>query len=124
MAVTQSDASDLAATDADGNDVEVASGGFRAGMFASPFGAVVPGSSDLYRSMYPIVAIHRDDVNKIATVLGRMDGVRGVDITNFSAESEINMGGDTWKLFPMQKKTTDDTDERTYNIGIAYRIDA
>jgi hypothetical protein len=106
--------------------LEQGSGGFRGGIFASPFGSEYRQASDLFQPMYPITALHRAPNHvhgPTATVLGTMDGVSGIDITNIDAESVRRVGNERWIFFPAALKTASNVDGRTDNIGIAYRID-
>ena len=106
--------------------LEEGCGGFRGGIFSSPWGLVSGQASDLFQPMYPIVAVHRNPNYKMQptlTPLGSMEGVAGVDITNIDAEARRRVGSETWIFFPAALKTTSDVDGRTNNIGVAYRID-
>ena len=115
----------ITSTDSQSVGLEQGSGGFRGGIFASPFGSEYRLADDLFQPLYPITAIHRAPNyahGPTATVLGTMDGVAGVDITLIDAEAIRRVGEERWIFFPAAKKTTDNVDGRTDNIGIAYRI--
>lgn len=96
-------------------------GGFRSGMEARGFGTMKGSISTGWIPSYGISANYRDPSNARVYLLGYMADVRALNIANFTAEQEVQIGTEVWILFPMSIKTTDAVDFRSLNSGIMYR---
>lgn len=97
-------------------------GGFRSGLVPRLFGR--PSSQLLSGNipMYPIELFYRDRVPAIdeVTYLGQMPDVQGINISNFVGGQEIEIGSDTWIVFPSWRNGQTSSNE-TREQGIAYK---
>lgn len=85
-------------------------GGFRAGTHATPFGQFIGTINMGLIASYPIVSYHIDrDISGVSTTVsdmtpvGTMVDIRGILLTNFQPQQEVDIDGDTWVLFPTRK---------------------
>ena len=95
-------------------------GGYRGGPMAKSLGHFAAGSESGLIPMYPIALFYRQ-TSAIYRLLGFMEAVRGVNITNFAAGEEKTIGSDTWIMFPSGVKGTASDVGATKNQGIAYK---
>lgn len=80
-------------------------GGFRGGSFATEFGQYAGSVQTGLIPTYPIVVFHWDRTGGgFHGPLGVMPDIRGIMISNFEAEDEVDIGGDTWTIFPTRRK--------------------
>lgn len=54
--------------------------------------------------------------------MGVMEGVRGINIDQFVPGEQVTIGGSTWVVFPIKRKTGDNTSGGTGNSGVMYRV--
>lgn len=114
-------------TDTGGNARERAQGGFRGGPVANHFGNFLSDPTDGAIHTIPVgvwhcrpnTAVPPDEVS----YLGRMPGVRALNIRNFTAKEQIRIGGIPWRVFPFSKRSITAEDHASYYSGIAYRED-
>ncbi len=84
-------------------------GGFRAGLVAQPFGALVGTLGAGLMPIYPILILYRNGTTTALSPLGYMKDVRGASIKNFVGGDEVTIGSDTWIIFPSYKRATSDS---------------
>lgn len=108
--------------DSAANDKVNVMGGVRGGPIARHFGVIAPaGSSSGLIPGSPVGLFYRDNDLERIYFLGFQSDVRHMDIRFFAPKQEITVGSDTWVVFPLAQKTTDATNDRTYNSGFAYK---
>lgn len=97
-------------------------GGFRAGLFARPFGRFSADSSSGVIPGYPIGLVHWDrTTDDCHGPMGFMKDVRGVNMEYFTGGDEITIGSDTWIIFPSHKKYTGTIANTSGYQGIMYK---
>lgn len=98
-------------------------GGFRGGGDAQSFARFTSNNTSGFIPMYDIKCWWKDQTPLDRFYwLGTMKDVRGINVQFFEGADEIQIGGDTWKIFPARYKTNAGyTGGSTGNLGIAYR---
>ena len=71
--------------------------------------------------MTPMPVFYVDYANLRWYLLGFWKDVRYLNIKLFADEEEVNIGGETWVLFPLQKRGAVDGQDVTKYAGFAYR---
>lgn len=96
-------------------------GGFRSGPLAMQMGPI--GSSALtgFVTGYPISCFYVKS-GEWHGPMGVMDGVRGVNIDQFTPGEVVTIGGTDWVMFPTKRKSGAATAGGTGNSGIMYRV--
>ena len=98
-------------------------GGFRGGPIARNFGRFSGSAIDGLIPMYPIGTWYDDPSNDRWYYLGNQPDVRGVSMASFSGGQEVEVGSDTWVMFPTRYKSSVQAGGCTRNSGIAYKKD-
>jgi hypothetical protein len=96
-------------------------GGFRDGTTATSFGRFNGRATDGVVPLYQIPLFYTSSDTGIGAqnfYLGRQRDVRGVNIAFFEPGETINIGGETWQVFPVEPKGTV---PGSFN-GFAYRV--
>jgi len=107
--------------DSGGNPRERIQGGFRGGPTARAFGNFNGSSLTGLIPAYKIGLWHLDNDNNRMRLLGYQADVRGINIRNFSSGQEVTIGSDTWVMFPLLLRSTDNVAYHTDYSGIAYK---
>jgi len=97
-------------------------GGLRQSIGASLYGDYPASPTTGFVPGYPIMTMFVDHtlaVDDWYGPMGVMDGVRGVNIDQFTPAEEVDIGGVTWVLFPFKKKES--ASGGTANAGLMYR---
>jgi len=108
-------------TDSAGEDKQVCSGGFRAGIVAPHLGNFVVDPTTGFLPTYAIEPVYVDATNSFAYPLGQLPDVLGISMHNLTPGQEITLGADTYVVFPAGRRGTALLDWRTYYQGIAYK---
>lgn len=78
-------------------------GGFRAGPQAVMFGQFAGSITNSLIPAYPLVHYHWNRTTGRFAVIGQMKEIRGILMTNFTAEDTVVIGSDTWHIFPSRR---------------------
>jgi hypothetical protein len=100
-------------------------GGFRAGPVARTFGRFSANSEKGLIPLYPILVLYRDKVTATSFyTLGWQPDVRGVNIEFYGPGDSIEIGADTWVVFPSYRKAATSTAAANTSgyQGVAYRV--
>lgn len=114
--------------DSASSDKAIVSGGFRSGGFATYLGLF---AGSVTTGLIPGYPIHLFTLSNFITSgtkarhLGSMADVRGINIRNFSPAQQVEIGGDTWYVFPARFRDLTSVEGATGYSGIMYkRVDA
>ena len=89
--------------------------------FASP----KPVSGGLPLLTVPVMVGDGVNNDTLTTFLGDLPGVRLCDINNIPIGEDITYGTETWRAFPVKRRTSSSYDGKasTYNLGVAFKKD-
>ena len=96
-------------------------GGLRAGVVAQQMGNLKITPATGFTPGYPLPLFYTRSGEWYGP-MGVMDGVRGVNIDQFVPGEQITVGGDTWVVFPLKRKSGDNDSGGTGNSGVMYRV--
>jgi len=99
-------------------------GGYRQSIFAAQYGVFPASPLTGFVPGYPIGLMYLDSslsVDDWYGPMGIMDGVRGVNISQFEPGEDVTIGGVVWTMFPAKKKGTGTDSTGTGNQGMMYR---
>ena len=99
--------------------------GLRAGPFAQPFARLEGSDKSGHTPMWPVAVtyVNPSTTNIHGCPIGVMPDVKGINMLNWEAGDTILIGGDTWQVFPAQRKYPGSGSGVGYSgyLGIAYK---
>lgn len=109
--------------DTAGNARSKVMGGYRAGLVATGLGGFPAGNTSGLAPMTPIGLQYIDEVSSPSRVyhLGFIPDQRMVDMQYLAAKDTFVVGGDTWRVFPIERRVEGVTSGDTDFLGVAYK---
>lgn len=119
--VGQNSTGDVSGTDGAGNLRNGILGGIRATMFDRSFLQFIPDPLSGVIELTPALLFYKQRGQRRYQALGFLPGVRMVQLRSFDVGSEVTVGSDTWKFFPVTAKSNiGGNNEESENMGLAY----
>lgn len=89
------------------------------------FASQKPVSGGLPLLTVPVMVGDGSTNSTLTTFLGDLPGIRLCDINNIPIGEDITYGTETWRAFPVKRRTSDSYDGKasSYNLGVAFKKD-